>query len=1014
MNDLDFRKSIQNERDRHLSILEGCADAVITINQQGIIEFFNRAAENLSGYDRSEVSGKNIKILMPSFHADQHDHYIARYLETKTPRVIGAGRELELQTKTGKRIPIILTLSQAIVDGEYVFTAFIKNYSENKKTETELRNLSMVASKTDNGVIITDKNRVIEWVNEGFEKMSGYSLDELIGQRPGVILQGKDTDPAIVKRMRDLLEANQPVSEEILNYHKNGNAYWIKLHINPVFDTNGDIDKFISIELDITEERKLKEEVRAWNTHYKAILDAVPDLMFRFDAQGTYLDFHAKKETEKDMVAPANELLGKNIFDVLKKENADLLFKYITKAIETGESQTFVDEMDMPQGIEYYECRVAAISGMNEVLAIIRNISKRKKAELEMTESETRLNETQRIARLGSWEIDLEKDKIYWSKETYHLFGLNPSDTPPSEEDFLKIMHSDDRKILKQALDLIVNEGIENSIEIRNILPDGSIIYILARGVPIFKNGKVVKIIGTLFDITERKKFEEDLLKAKKKAEESTKAKELFLANTSHEIRTPMNAIVGVTELLKKTQLNNQQLEYLNIIEKSAGNLLSIINDILDISKIESRQLDIEQSSFDLKKLIASVINTSKLKADKKNIAINFHCLSPNETVMLVGDALRVEQVLQNLTDNAIKFTNQGSVEIILSLVAETDNTCRVKFEVKDTGIGISSEKIEIIFNEFDQADTSTTRLYGGAGLGLSISKKLVELMGGQLKVESTPGKGTTFFFMLDFEKDKKQEAEENKTVQPELTDLSNIRTLLVEDQEFNQYVAKRLLENMKATVDIASNGKIAIEKLSENDYDMVLMDIQMPVMDGVEATRFIREHMDKPKSEIPIIALTAHALKDDDKKYLAQGMDGYLSKPFNSSDLSYVILKTLSDKKPKKVLYDLTLFQNMAGNDKIFLQNLVHTFIQSAKKGIQEINLNTQSANYKGIKVSAHTVKPGFKMIERADIFELLEQIEKLAEEETEMSKISTLVQEFEKAFNSIQTKMEKEIGSI
>ncbi|HBL75739.1 MAG: hypothetical protein A2W90_17295 [Bacteroidetes bacterium GWF2_42_66] len=1032
MNDLDFRKSLQNEKDKHRSILEGCVDAVVTISQYGIIEFFNKAAENLFGYERCEVLNKNVNMLMPSIHADQHDHYISRYVNTQIPRVIGIGREVEALTKTGDKVPILLTLSQAVVDGEYIFTAFIKNYSENKRIEAELRKLSLVASKTNNGVLITDKYRMIEWANEGFEKMSGYRMDELIGKSPGVLLQGKGTDPVSVRRMRARMNAGEPVVEEILNYHKNGKAYWVKLHIDPIFDENGNIEKFISIELDITEERKMKEEIRiaherlqAWNTHYKAILDAIPDLMFRFDSQGTYLDFHSKKETDKDLIAPPEELLGKTIFDILPKETAEILFKHIKQAIETRESQTCVYDLEMPQGIQYYECRIASIDGKNEVLAIIRNITKRKKAELEMAESEIRLNETQRIARLGSWEIDREKNKIYWSKETYHLFGLEPSGIPPKEEDFLKIVHPADRIILQEALNRIITKGVDNSVEIRNILPDGSVIYILARGVPIFKNGKVVKIIGTLFDITERKKIEEDIRKAKEKAEESTKAKELFLANTSHEIRTPMNAIVGVTELLKKTPLNSQQLEYLGIIENSADNLLNIINDILDISKIESNVLTLEKSTFDLKEIVNTVINTVKFKAHKKNIDLKCFCPLQDKEIILTGDSLRLEQVLLNLTDNAIKFTNRGMVELNLSLLIETDDSCRIRFEIKDTGIGISSEKLEIIFNEFYQADTSTTRLYGGTGLGLSISKKLIGLMGGQLKVKSTLGEGTTFFFTLEFEKGKnpEPEAETNKTLQPELSVLSNIRTLLVEDQEFNQYVAKRMLETMKATVDIASNGKIAIEKLSANDYDVILMDIQMPVMDGVEATRFIREHMEKPKSEIPIIALTAHALKDDDKKYLSLGMNGYLSKPFKSDNLSSIIRKTLALQRniqtenisaeinqPKHVLYDLALFRNMAGNDTVFLQNLVNTFIQSARKGFRDINLNIQAFNYKGIRTSAHSVKPGFKMIERTDIFEMLEQIEKLAEEKAEMSKISTSVLELEKVFGSIQAEMEKE----
>ncbi len=1036
MNDLDYRKNIQKEKDKHHSILEGCIDAVVTIDQHGIIEFFNKAAEDLFGYDRNEVLNKNVKILMPSVHSNHHDNYIKRYIETKIPKVIDIGREVELQTKNGEKIPIFLTLTQVVIDKKYIFTAFIKDYREKKKAEAELRKLSMVVNKTNNGIIITNKERVIEWVNEKFVKMCGYSPEELIGKRPGMLLLGKGSKPEIISRIRSKLDAKEPVVEEILNYKKNGEPYWVKLHIDPVIDKSGNVEKFIALALDITNERKMKEEIRLinekvqnWNTHHKAFLDAIPDLMFRFDTQGTYLDFHVKKENEIDMIAPPEKLIGKNIFDVLPKANAEILYKYITHAIKTGESQTFVDELEMPQGLQYYECRVAAVNGKNEVLAIIRNITKRKRAEMEILESEARLNETQQIARVGSWKINLVQNQIYWSKETYNLFGIKPTDTPPTEKNFLEIVHPEDRRLLKQALTRIVKEGVENSVEIRNILPDGSHIHILVRGVPIFKDGKVVKVIGTLFDITERKKFEEDLKKAKEKAEELARVKELFLANTSHEIRTPMNAIVGVTELFKKTQLTSQQLEYLMIIEESAANLLNIINDILDISKIDSNKLSLEKTSFILKDVIISVIKTSMIRADEKNISLKYFCAPRDERIVLIGDSLRLGQVLLNLVNNAIKFTREGSVELLLSLVEETAENCRIKFEVKDTGIGIPHEKLETIFNEFNQADISTTRLYGGTGLGLSISQKLVALMGGQMNVESKPGIGTSFYFTLNFDKELTSETEgkTNDKQEAQGATLSGIRILLVEDQEFNQFVAKKLLEILDATIDIASNGKIAIKKLSENNYDIILMDIQMPVMDGIEATSFIRKHMTQPKSEIPIIALTAHALKGDDQKYIALGMDGYLSKPFKSADLSKVILKTLSGQEPtppkntskpedeiKTTLYDLSSFHEMASGNAGFFENIISSFINSTRKGINEINKNIQSSNYPSIKISAHTVKPGFKMIGRDDIFEMLEQIEKLAVEQAEVKQILELSGKIEDIFNSIEIEMKKRSGEI
>lgn len=1037
MDQSQFLSQLEKERNKHLSILEGCVDAVVTINQHGIIEFFNTAAENLFEYTREEVLHKNVNMLMPFEHSVNHDEYLHRYIQTKVAHVIGIGREVEILTKSGKKKPILLTLSQAVVDNEYIFTAFIKDYTEKKIIEAELKKLSLVASQTNNGVIITNRDRLIEWINESFLRISGYSQDELIGKKPGKLLQGKETDPETIRRIRQKLDLGQPFSEEILNYHKNGKPYWVKLHISPILNKEGEIEKFIAIEYDTTQEHRMREEIQlandrihSWNMHYRAILEAIPDLMFRFDQHGNYLDYHSKPEAEKDMVAPPEELLGSNIYEHLPKRSADLLQKNINKALQSGSIQVFEDELEMPNGLQNYECRIAPVSGRNEVLAMIRNISDRKKDEMEIKNSEARLNETQRIARLGTWEIDLENSTAFWSRETFHLFGLAPQKTTPAEKIFLKIIHPEDRKIFKTGLNRIVTEKIENSIEFRNVLQDGNTIHIQAHGVPIFKNGKLIKILGTLLDITKRKQYEEELETAKRKAEESTKAKELFLANTSHEIRTPMNAIVGVSQLLRKTELDAQQIEYLTIIEKSAGNLLTIINDILDLSKIESNNLKIENTSFNLKEVIESVINMTQFLAKEKNLNLRYICPSPNEDTTLIGDPLRLEQVLLNLVNNAIKFTHTGSVEINLELKEETANSYKIGFEVIDTGIGISAEKLEVIFNDFTQADASTTRIYGGTGLGLSISRKLVQLMGGELKVSSQPGKGTNFFFTLEFSKGEQKtiaDAPQSKS-STQLNNLDGIQILLVEDQEFNQFVAKRLLELLKARVEIASNGKIAIEKLEQNSFDVILMDIQMPVMDGIEATHYIRKRMSKPKCDIPIIALTAHALKDDEQKYYSHGMNGYLSKPFKSEILAEVIRKTIEKNKvPQEIPtseehesqtnhkeYNLVMFEEMAGNDNTFLKGLISSFLTSTAKGIKELNDLSDSFDFKKTKITAHTIKPGFKMLERNDIFDLLVQIEHLAENEQQHNEIPDKLDQINQLYIKLKPALEEKLNEL
>ncbi len=1034
-------KKFQNEKEKHWAILEEYPDAVIAINQYGSIEFVNKLAEAISGYDRNEIMKKNITMLMPETYVAHHDGYLSRYMETRIPHIIGFGRQVELLTKSKVIIPIFLMVTQMIFEEEHIFIAFIKDYREQQKNEAEARQLSLIAKKTKSGIIISDKDRKIEWANAGFLKMSGFSMEELIGKNPGNLLQGKDSNKETILRMRQKLNAGEPVVEEILNYRKNHETYWAKMYIEPVTDASGNVENFIATEFDITSEREMRmaieqanEKARHWNTHYKALVDAIPDLMFIFDSRGTYLELHSTEESRKDLLDSPENLTGKNIFDILPEATARLLYEHILEAIRTQKSQTLYYTLEMTSGRQYYHARIAPLQGGDRVLAIVLNITEQKKVEMQILTSEARLNDTQQIARVGSWEIEIATNQVYWSKETYNIFGITDMNTPPEKTEFLQTVHSDDRQAVCGALDSIVREGIEHSVELRNILPDGSVKYILARGVPVFEGGILTKVRGTVFDITERKENEETLRIAKEKAEVSAKAKELFLANTSHEIRTPMNAIVGIIELLSKTKLTDSQLEYLDIIEKSTGNLLNIINDILDISKIESNKLQIEKSSFLMRSIVDSIIDTNKIKANEKGIELRLQFLPGDDAYALIGDSLRIGQVLQNLISNAVKFTPKGWVELSLSLLSQTDKIIKIKFEVKDTGIGINPEKLQAIFDEFSQADTSTTRIYGGTGLGLSISKWLVELMGGELKVNSIPDIGSSFYFELELEKDLAPQT--GKTPVGEAKqgekDLSGISVLLVEDQEFNQFVAKRFLEGMHAKVDIASNGKVAIEKLTENDFDVVLMDIQMPVMDGVEATYFIRQHMPAPKSGVPVIALTAHALKGDDKKYMSAGMDGYLSKPFSSDNLYSAISKVLKGDKPEQQpdspepeevivpvdidngntnkLYDLSTFRSMSAGEPGFMETITSTFIDETGKYLQRIRLHIASSDYAVIKASAHAIKPSFKMIGRTDIFDELEQIEKFAEKEKGMDSISLLVHQIEEAFDLIRTELSKE----
>ena len=419
--------------------------------------------------------------------------------------------------------------------------------------------------------------------------------------------------------------------------------------------------------------------------------------------------------------------------------------------------------------------------------------------------------------------------------------------------------------------------------------------WILTTKVPFRdESGNVVGLIGSGRDITELKRLTEELAHAKAEAEAASRAKSEFLANMSHEIRTPMNGILGMTELALQTELTCEQREYLNTVNLSAESLLTVINDILDYSKVEAGKLVLERIEFDLANTLKEAVRLLAPAAKKKKLELT-SLVAPGVPPRVIGDPTRIKQVVTNLLANALKFTERGEVALEVHLESELQPESRqsssglvtTRFTVRDTGIGIAPEKQELIFQAFAQSDSSTTRRYGGTGLGLTISARLVEMMGGRIWVESTPGQGSCFHFTVPFEIVSCDDRTPSRVTRDAWRQpFRPLRILLVEDNPVNQMLGVRMLENCGHSVMLASDGEEALEKIRHTAFDLVLMDLQMPRMDGFQATRAVREREKGSRQHLPIIAMTACAMKGDPEKCLAAGMDGYLSKPIRRAEL--------------------------------------------------------------------------------------------------------------------------------
>jgi PAS domain S-box-containing protein len=842
--------------------------------------------------------------------------------------IIDAGKPVEQDVQCGDRI---FSCVLAPIAGEGYVNIYGHDITDRRHAEEALREseerFRALAEALPQIVWTADAEGAVDWFNQRWYEYTGGSTGFGEGWSWDKVAHPDDM-PHTLKNWQEALEQGSLFQNEIRTRRHDGQYRWFLVRAWPLRDVHGNVVCWFGTNTDIQDMKTTEEALQRSNEEWERTFNSVPDLIAILDPQHKIV--RVNRAMAERLGATVDECPGLTCYRCVHDLDAPPEFCPHAKAIADGREHVEEVHEDRLGGDFIFSC-TPLFDQQGKIVGsvhVAHDITERKRAEQVMRNSQQDLNRAQAVAQTGSWRMDVRHNKLLWSDENHRIFGI-PKGTALTYEAFLAVVHPDDREYVDQKWNAALR-GEPYDVVHRIVVGD-AVKWVREKVELEFdEQGLLLGGFGTTQDITLLKQADEELEHAKDVAVAANAAKSQFFANISHDLRTPMNAILGMTELALEEVTDPAIKDYLETAKESAYILLELLNEVLDLSRMEAGKILLESKPFGLRETLDQTLKILRTRTEEKGLELVCNVLDdiPN---YLIGDPRRFTQILMNLAGNAIKFTAHGKVAVSVrvqgsgfgvqkfnreraptescsaSAVNGNQKEVVLEFAVEDTGIGISPEDQARIFAPFTQASAATSRTYGGTGLGLSIASNLVEMMGGKIWLESKPGEGSKFYFTVrlgiqsaDSIPPQPATAEPSTTSEPQSA-VQPLRILLAEDNPANQKVALYILNKYGHTVKVACNGREALELLGKDDFDIVLMDVHMSIMDGFQATAAIRKLTDPAKARIPIVAMTASAMTGDQERCLEAGMDGYISKPMNIKEL-LILIEQFSHKSQSRL----------------------------------------------------------------------------------------------------------------